>query len=145
MKLEYFKDTIGVYPGALDQSLCNEMIQEFKDQEEDGVYEGFTLGGKNYNSKRTFELNLKNTGNKNGTNTSKEIKNLFNNIKCTIQKNDRNADEDEDLSSFENMSDKFENSQIHNSNPKKIFKLDSAKKAWIAKQILSKIDFTNDS
>ena len=64
MKLEYFKDTIGVYPGALDQSLCNEMIQEFKDQEEDGVYEGFTLGGKNYNSKRTFELNLKNTGNK---------------------------------------------------------------------------------
>lgn len=43
------------------------------------------------------------------------------------------------------MSDKFENSQILNSNPKKIFKLDSAKKAWIAKQILSKIDFTNDS
>jgi len=64
MKLEYFKDTIGVYPGALDRSFCNEMIQEFKDQEEGGVYEGFTLGGKNYNSKRTFELNLKNTGNR---------------------------------------------------------------------------------
>ena len=29
MKLEYFKDTIGIYPQALDQSLCGEMIEEF--------------------------------------------------------------------------------------------------------------------
>ena len=63
MKLEYFKDTIGIYPGALDQSLCNEMIEEFKKQRDNKVYEGFTLGGKNYRAKRTHELNLKNTGN----------------------------------------------------------------------------------
>ena len=63
MKLEYFKDTIGIYPGALDQSFCNEMIEEFHRQQEGDVYEGFTLGGKNYHSKRTYELNLKNTGN----------------------------------------------------------------------------------
>ena len=63
MKLEYFKDTIGIYPGALDQSFCNEMIEEFHRQQEGDVYEGFTLGGKNYRSKRANELNLKNTGN----------------------------------------------------------------------------------
>ena len=54
MKLEYFKDTIGIYPGALDQSLCNEMIEEFHRQRQGNVYEGFTLGGKNYRSKRTL-------------------------------------------------------------------------------------------
>ena len=62
MKLEYFKDTIGIYPGALDQSLCNEMIEEFHKKRNSNVYEGFTLGGKNHKMKRTNELNLKNTG-----------------------------------------------------------------------------------
>ena len=62
MKLEYFKDTIGIYPGALDQSLCNEMIEEFHKKRDSNVYEGFTLGGKNHKMKRTNELNLKNTG-----------------------------------------------------------------------------------
>ena len=62
MKLEYFKDTIGIYPGALDQSLCNEMIEEFHRKRDSNVYEGFTLGGKNHKMKRTNELNLKNTG-----------------------------------------------------------------------------------
>lgn len=62
MKLEYFKDTIGIYPGALDQSLCGEMIEEFHRKRDSNVYEGFTLGGKNHKMKRTNELNLKNTG-----------------------------------------------------------------------------------
>ena len=62
MKLEYFKDTIGIYPGALDQSICNEMIEEFHKKRDSNVYEGFTLGGKNHKMKRTNELNLKNTG-----------------------------------------------------------------------------------
>ena len=37
MKLEYFKDTIGIYPGALDESFSNEMIEEFHRQQEGDV------------------------------------------------------------------------------------------------------------
>ena len=39
------------------------MIEEFNRQRDGDVYEGFTLGGKNYRSKRTYELNFKNVEN----------------------------------------------------------------------------------
>ena len=59
MKLEYFKDTIGIFPDALPLDICDDIINSFEEYNKKGITEsGRTLGGKNYKMKNSMDLDL---------------------------------------------------------------------------------------
>jgi len=60
VKLEYFKDTIGVYENSLPKRMCNEIIEEFE-KKKDLHYRGFSLGKPDGKQDREFFDDVKNT------------------------------------------------------------------------------------